>query len=195
MASETHKYWAAGGAYYFLPLASVNAHLGTLGIKTGFTDAIGLGIERGNSAMTSRLTHAVTGMMSFHYLLPQPIPFRDSLTVWLNGYNAQFDLIGGNFLKSEKVTLTGGLAWAFGRLKITEKTNNSKTTFLNNYFAPELRLEFNIRLVEHYYVGLRYAYRYDLTKKSWSKSGSNATDLPSTDMSGTMVGAFIGYGK
>ncbi len=196
-AAEKHAYWAAAGAgYYFLPLAPVNAQLGAMGIKTGFTNAIGLGIERGYSVVTSKLSHAITGMMSFHYLLPQHISSSgDSLKASLNGYNAQFDLIGANFLKSETMTLTGGLGWAFGRLKLVENALSAKTTYLNKYFAPELRLEFNVRLAEHFFIGLRYAYRYDITRWRWTKSGSNTMDLPSTDMSGTTVGAFIGYGK
>lgn len=195
-AAETHKYWAAGASYYFLPLASVNAQLESMGLKNGFTSAIGLGIDRGYSTMTSKLNHAVTGMTSFHYLLPQALNSPgDSLKATLNGYNAQFDLIGANFLKSEIITLTGGIGWAFGRLKLIENNLGAKTTYLNKYFAPELRLEFNVRFAEHFFIGLRYAYRYDLTKKSWSRSGASSQNLPSTDMSGTMVGAFIGYGK
>lgn len=196
-ATETHSYFAAAGAYYFLPLASLNAHLSTLGINTGFTNAIGLGLDRGWNTSTSKLTHSVTGLMSFHYLLPQQISGRnDSLKVSLNGYNAQFDLLGANFLKSQTLTLTGGLGWAFGRLKTTEDFSGTKTVFLNKYFAAEGRLEFAVRFAEHFHIGARYAYRADLTKTRWTRTGdTSAADLPGTNMSGTMVGAFIGYGK
>ncbi|MCX6310099.1 MAG: hypothetical protein NT084_00480 [Bacteroidetes bacterium] len=195
-AEETHAYFAAGCSYYFLPLASVNAQLESMGLKKGFTSAIGLGLDRGYASVTSKLTHAVTGLMSFHYLLPQESGSAgDSIKATLNGYNAQFDLLGANFLKSQTVTFTGGLGWAFGRLKLTENKNGAKTTFLDKYFAPELRVEFNVRLADHFFIGLRYAYRYDVTKKSWSVSGANPTNLAATDMSGTMIGAFIGYGK
>ncbi|HET6992809.1 MAG TPA: hypothetical protein VFJ43_15855, partial [Bacteroidia bacterium] len=120
-APEVHAYFAAGGAYYMLSLNEVNDHLSLMGIKTGFQNAIGVGLERGYTTVTSKLTHAVTGMIAFHYLLPQHLSSAgDSIKESLNGYNAQFDFLGANFLKSEKVNLTAGLGWAFGRVKVTE---------------------------------------------------------------------------
>jgi hypothetical protein len=195
-ATETHSYFAAGGAYYFLPLDQVNDHLNVMGIKTGFQNAIGVGLERGYSTVTSKLTHAITGMLAFHYLLPQHVNSPgDSVKATLNGYNAQFDLIGANFLKSEKTTLTAGLGWAFGRLKLTENAGSTKTIFLNKYFAPELRFEFNVRLADHFYIGIRDAYRFDITNPAWLKNGPSGLNINTTKMNGNMVGAFIGYGK
>jgi hypothetical protein len=135
-------------------------------------------------------------LLSFHYLIPQHFSnANDSLKVSFNGYNSQFDLLGADVVKSEKITVTGGLGWAFGRIKVTEESAPGKSTFLNKYFAPEGRFECNVRLWEHFYIGLRYAYRADITKTRWTKSGVNTVDLPATNMSGTMLGAFIGYGN
>jgi hypothetical protein len=196
-AEETHSYWAGGFGYYFLPMASVKAHYSDMGVNAaGQTMMIGVGIDHGYNTITSKLDHGVTGLLSFHYLLP--LDFKrpdDSVKVAFNGYNAQFDLLGANLLKSQTLTLTGSLGWAFGRIKVTEETLAGKTTFLNKYFAPEGRFEFNVRLAEHFYLGVRYAYRADITKTRWTKSGVNSKDLPATNMSGTMLGAFIGYGK
>jgi hypothetical protein len=196
-AEETHSYWAAGFGYYFLPMANVKAHFNDHGvIANGQTEMIGLGIDRGYNTITSKLSHSITGLLSFHYLLP--LNFKsadDSVKVAFNGYNAQFDLLGANFLKSQKFTLTGTLGWAFGRIKVTEETFAGKTIFLNKYFAPEGRFEFNVRMADHFYLGVRYAYRADITKTRWTKTGVNSKDLPGTNMSGTMLGAFIGYGK
>ena len=196
-AQETHSYTAAGFGYYFLPMASVKAHYSDMGVKaTGQTTMMGIGIDRGYNTITSKLDHGITGMLSFHYLLP--LKFNspgDSVKVAFNGYNAQFDLLGANFLKSDKLTLTGTLGWAFGRIKVTEETLAGKATFLNNYFAPEGRFEFNVRMAEHFYIGVRYAYRGDITKTRWTRTGVNTPNLPFTNMSGTMLGAFIGYGK
>ncbi|CAN5300828.1 hypothetical protein BH09BAC5_BH09BAC5_00590 [soil metagenome] len=197
IAQETHSYFGAGVGYYFLPMANVNAHFADLGVSiANTTQMIGVGIDRGYNTVTSKFSHGVTGLMSFHYLLPQKFNgVGDSVKVSFNGYNAQFDLLGANFVKSEIITLTGGLGWAFGRVKVTEETNAGKTVFLNKYFAPEGRFEFNVRFAEHFFIGLRYAYRADITKSRWTKSGVNSPDLPGTNMSGTMIGAFIGYGK
>ena len=196
-ATETHYYFAAGFGYYFLPMASVKARYTSVGVNMpDGTMMMGFGVDRGYSTLTSKLTHSVTGLFSFHYLLPERFSdAKDSIKVAFNGYNAQFDLLGANFVKSQIITLTGGLGWAFGRIKVTEETAAGKSTFLNKYFAPEGRFEFNVRLAEHFYIGLRYAYRADITKTRWTRSGSNTQDLPTTNMSGTMIGAFIGYGK
>jgi hypothetical protein len=196
-ADESHQYTAGGFGYYFLPLASVKARYTSAGVDMpDGTSMIGVGLDYGYNSISSKLDHGVTGLLSFHYLLPQHFSSPgDTVKVAFNGYNAQFDLLGANFLKSQKVTLTGGLAWAFGRIKVTEETALGKSTFLNNYFAPEGRLEFNVRLADHFYIGARYAYRADITKTRWTRSGVNTPDLPTTNMSGTMVGAFIGYGK
>lgn len=196
-AEETHNYTAGSFNYYFLPMASVKARYTNVGVSMpDETQMIGVGIDRGYNTLTNKLNNGVTGLLSFHYLIPQH--FRnanDSIKVSFNGYNAQFDLLGANFLKSHTLTLTGGLGWAFGRVKVTEETAAGKTIHLNKYFAPEGRLEFNIRFLDHFYVGVRYAYRADITKTRWVRSGPQTTDLPTTNMSGTMIGAFIGYGK
>jgi hypothetical protein len=195
-APETHSYFAIGGAYYMLPLTDVNHHLDLMGIKTGFDNAIGVGLERGYTTITSKLSHAVTGMFAFHYLLPQHLSSPgDSVKESLNGYNAQFDLLGANFLKSEKMVLTTSLGWAFGRLKVTENEGANKTIFLNKYFAPEIRFEYNVRLADHFYVGVRDAYRFDLTNPNWSRDGADMLNINQTKMHGNMFGAFIGYGK
>ena len=196
-AEETHNYFAGSFNYYFLPMASVNAHYTAMGVSMpDQTLMMGVGLDRGWNTITSKLDHAVTGLLSFHYLIPQHFNnANDSIKVSFNGYNAQFDLLGANFVKSEIITLTGGLGWAFGRVKVTEEIGSAKTTYLNKYFAPEGRFEFNVRFLEHFYVGVRYAYRADITKTLWMRSGSSSQDLPTTNMSGTMVGAFIGYGK
>lgn len=196
-ATETHSYTAAGFGYYFLPMAGVKAHYTDMGVNAaGQTMMMGVGIDRGYNTITNKLDHGITGMLSFHYLLP--LNFKsagDSVKVAFNGYNAQFDLLGANYLQSEIFTLTGTLGWAFGRIKVTEETPAGKSVFLNKYFAPEGRFEFNVRLAEHFYLGVRYAYRADITKTRWTRTGANTKDLPGTNMSGTMLGAFIGYGK
>lgn len=197
VAEETHHYTAGSFGYYFLPLASVRAHYGAVGVNMGdATQMIGVGLDRGYNTLTNKLDNGITGLLSFHYLLPQHFSnANDSIKVSLNGYNAQFDLLGANFLKSQVITLTGGLGWAFGRVKVTEETAAGKSVFLNKYFAPEFRLEFNVRFAEHFYVGARYAYRADITNTRWVRTGRETADLPTTNMSGTMIGAFIGYGK
>jgi hypothetical protein len=196
-AEETHNYTAASIGYYFLPMASVKAHYVSRGVNMPEgTQMIGVGIDRGYMTLTNKLDNGVTGLFSFHYLIPQHFNnSNDSIKVSFNGYNAQFDLLGANFVKSSTLTITGGLGWAFGRIKVTEQTGDGKSTFLNKYFAPEGRLEVNIRLFEHFYIGARYAYRGDITKTRWVRTGPSTSDLPNTNMSGTMVGAFIGYGK
>lgn len=196
-AEETHNYTAGSFGYYFLPMGSVKAHYAAMGVNMGDgTQMIGVGLDRGYNTLTNKLDNGITGLFSFHYLLPQHFSnANDSIKVSFNGYNAQFDLLGANFVKSQTMTLTGGLGWAFGRVKVTEETASGKSTFLNKYFAPEGRLEFNVRFAEHFYIGVRYAYRADITKTRWVRTGPNTTDLPTTNMSGTMIGAFIGYGK
>jgi hypothetical protein len=191
---EIHGYRGLAGGYYFLPIASLNEHIMYRGASTGFTNAIGVGYDRGWLYTTPELEgRYLTAFLSFHYLLPQEVK-SDSASFKLNGYNAQFDLLGWNFIGSDQVTITGGLAWAFGRLKMTEDEAGAVTKFTNPYFAPEARLEFNVRLGDHFHVGVRGAYRHDITKTSWKRSGS-ASDLPGTRLSGTMAGAFIGWGK
>ena len=107
-------------------------------------------------------------MLSFNYLLPQEVTSsNDSVKFKLNGYNFQFDLVSFDFLQSDNIVLTGGLAWAFGRLKMTETLGSNVTTFTNPYFDPQLRLEFHVRLGDHFYIGLRGAYRYDWGKTAW----------------------------
>lgn len=193
---HVHSYAGLAGAYYFLPLASVNAQLSSWGFKSGFTNAIGVGIDRGGEARSNRFKLPFVTYVSYHYLLPQEISTSgDSSKMKLNGYNFQFDFLGANYLNSEKVSLTAGIAWAFGRLKATENTSQGTTTFINGYFAPQLRAEFNVRIGDHFYLGARASYRYDVTKTGWKKSGVNNPDLVPTNMSGTMVGAFVGYGK
>ncbi|CAN5912162.1 hypothetical protein BH11BAC7_BH11BAC7_03220 [soil metagenome] len=197
-AEETHNYTAGSIGYYFLPLASVKAYYAGMGVNMGDgTQMIGVGLDRGYNTLTNKLDNGITGLLSFHYLLPLHFSNTNNTTkIDLNGYNAQFDLLGANFIKSQVITFTGGLGWAFGRVKVTEQTVTGKSTFLNKYFAPEGRVEFNVRFLDHFYVGLRYAYRADITKTRWVRSsGASSTDLPTTNMSGTMVGAFIGYGK
>jgi hypothetical protein len=196
-AEETHTYNAGSFGYYFLPMASVNARYSALGVNMpDKTMMMAVGFDRGYNTLTNKFDNGITGVLSFHYLLPQHFSnANDSIKVSFNGYNAQFDLLGANFIKSSTVTLTGGLGWAFGRVKVTEQVGGAKTTFLNKYFAPEGRFEFNVRFLEHFYVGVRYAYRADITKTRWLRSGSSSQDLPGTNMSGTMIGAFIGYGK
>ena len=192
----THRYLAAGMGYYFLPIASLNAQLSDMGIKTGFANAIGLGLDYGTKTTTAKLERGLTSLFSYHYLLPQDVSTSDqALKFSLNGYNAQFDLVSGSWLNSDKLTLMGGLGWAFGRLKVTEESSTGETVFLNKYFAPEFRMEFNVRLLNHLYVGIRYAYRKDWTTSGWSRSGAYAPMLGGTNMSGSMAGAFIGYGK
>ncbi len=196
-AEESHSYTGAGFGYYYLPFASLDAHFSGLGVNTDAASMMmGFGIDRGHNTLTSKLTHSVTSLMSFHYLLPLEFnSLNDSLKVRFNGYNAQFDLFGINFVKSQMVTFTGGLGWAFGRIKVTEEAATGKSVFLNKYFATEGRIELNVRLIEHFYIGARYAYRADLTKTRWTRTGANAKDLPGVNMSGTMIGAFIGYGN
>lgn len=196
-AEETHSYFAGSFNYYFLPMASVKARYTNAGVSmTDGTMMMGVGIDRGYNTLTNKLDNGITGLLSFHYLIPEHFNSPgDSIKVTFNGYNAQFDLLGANFVKSNTITLTGGLGWAFGRVKVTEETAAGKAVFLNKYFAPEGRFEFNVRFAEHFYVGLRYAYRADITKTRWTRTGANTQDLPGTNMSGTMIGAFIGYGK
>lgn len=196
-AKETHSYFAGSFNYYFLPMASVKARYTNAGVSMpDGTMMMGVGLDRGYNTLTNKLDNGITGLLSFHYLIPEHFnSANDSIKVSFNGYNAQFDLLGANFIKSNTITLTGGLGWAFGRVKVTEETALGKATFFNKYFAPEGRVEFNVRFAEHFYLGLRYAYRADITKTRWTRSGVNSQDLPGTNMSGTMVGAFIGYGK
>ena len=135
--------------------------------------------------------------LGYHYLLPQEITTGgDSLKMKLNGYNFQFDFLGWNYLNNDGMNFSLGLGWAFGRLKATENSSAGTTTFKNTYFAPELRMEYNVLLGEHFYIGARAAYRFDLTNTSWSREGVTSTpNLPSTQMHGAMVGAFVGFGK
>jgi hypothetical protein len=194
---NSHNYTAAAGAYYFLPLGSLNAQLRSYGFTTGFTNAIGVGIDRGGEATSDQFKFPFVTYLAFHYLLPQEISaHNDSLKMKLNGYNFQFDFLAFNYLNSETMSFTAGIAWAFGRLKATENSPAGTTTFLDKYFGPQLRTEFNVCLGEHFYIGARASYRYDLTKTSWSRSGvASVDDLPATQLSGAMVGVFIGYGK
>ncbi|MDQ3110451.1 MAG: hypothetical protein M3R17_11205 [Bacteroidota bacterium] len=196
-AEETHNYFAGSFNYYFLPMASVKARYTALGVDMpDGTMMIGVGLDRGYNTITNKLDNGITGLLSFHYLLPQHFSnANDSIKVSFNGYNAQFDLLGINFVKSEIITVTGGLGWSFGRVKVMEEIGGAKTTFLNKYFAPQGRFEFNVRFLEHFYIGVRYAYRADITKTRWTRTGVNSQDLQGVNMSGTMIGAFIGYGK
>lgn len=194
---NSHSYTGLAGAYYFLPLASVNEQLMSYGFKNGFKNAIGVGIDRGGEASSDQFKLPFVTYMAFHYLLPQDLSAHgDSLKARLNGYNFQFDFLGWNYLNSETMSFTAGIAWAFGRLKVTEKSPVGTTTFLDKYFGPQLRTEFNVMLGDHFYLGARASYRFDLTKTAWSREGvASAEDLAPTQMNGTMVGAFIGYGK
>ena len=192
-----HSYWGAAGAYYFLPLASLNSQLSSYGFTSGFTAAKGVGIDRGGEASSDKLKLPVVIYLSYHYLLPQEISsHNDSLKMKLNGYNFQFDFMGFNFLNSEQFSFTAGLAWAFGRLKATENSPTGTTTYLDKYFGPQLRTEFNVMLGNHFYIGARASYRADVTKTGWSRSGVTTNpDLVGTRLSGMMAGAFIGFGK
>ena len=196
--TDRHSYWGAAGAYYFLPLGSLNSQISTYGFSKGFTNATAVGIDHGGEATSDKFKLPFVSYLSFHYLLPQEITstLNSSDKMKLNGYNFQFDFLAWNYLKSEQFSFTAGLAWAFGRLKVTENSPAGTTTFLDKYFAPQLRTEFNIMLGNHFYMGIRASYRVDVTKTGWTRSGiASAPDLPGTRLSGGMVGAFIGFGK
>ncbi len=193
-AQDADSYIVASGGYYFLPIASLNSQLSTMGIKKGFGNATGLGLDYGYQADEDE---TINGFFSYHYLLPQNISTPDnSLKFRLNGYNAQFDLGSYDWVATDNITLTGGIAWSFGRLKATENSPQGTTTFTNKYIAPEYRLEFNVRLGGFFYAGIRYAYRDDISKTGWKRSGvESVPDLTGTRLSGTMLGAFIGFGN
>ena len=194
-SSDSHGYNVIGAGYYFLPLASVNSQLGAEGFKSGFNHAIGVGLEGCGTSPIQNMNSTEVLYLSFHYLLPQEITDATGLLKSkLNGYNAQFDIVGFNFVHSDNVILTAGLAWAFGRLKLTETDGSNTTTYINKYFAPQLRAEFSVRLGSSFYMGVRASYRDDITHTGWKKTGALAPDLPGTRLSGTMAGVFIGIG-
>jgi hypothetical protein len=193
---NSHNYWGAAGAYYMLNMTNLNSQLKTWGFNTGFGNAMAVGIDRGGEATSDEFKFPFVTYLSYHYLLPQEISsVGDSLKMKLNGYNCQFDFLALNYLNSETASFTAGIAWAFGRLKATENVPGGTTTFINSYFAPQIRTELNFRLGDHFYVGARASYRFDVTKTAWTKSGINSPDLAPTSLSGAMFGAFIGFGK
>ena len=197
LRAQNTYYLAFAGAKYYLPVASLNSQLKTMGTSTGFADAKALGVDAGyktDGSSSSGFSGKITGLLSFHYLQKQNISSPgDSLKFTLGGYNMQFDWASFEWLGSDNFTLTGGLAWAFGRLKVTENTAQGTTTFFNKYVGPEFRLEMNIRLGGFFYAGVRYAYRYDFSKTGWTRSGINNADLTGTRLSGTMIGFFVGF--
>ncbi|HEU4717339.1 MAG TPA: hypothetical protein VFU15_05890 [Bacteroidia bacterium] len=194
-SDDVKSYWLGPGfGYYFLPMASVNAQLGGYGVKTGFGNAMGVGLDYSAHVSNDRLPRGGSSLYSFHYLLPQTVKAGDSLTFRLGGYAAQFDIFSFDFLSPENMTLVAGLSWAFGQLKVTETTKGGTTTCKNPYFAPEFRTEFSMRLGDHFFFGLRGAYRADISKTGWKESGINNPALTGTKLSGWMTGAFIGFG-
>jgi hypothetical protein len=197
--AQNDYYFCASAGKYYLPLASLNEQLKGMGTTSGFGNANGFGVDWGYKTIynsSSSFSGDVTGILTYNYLMPQKISSAgDSVKFQLNGYNMQLDWASFQWFGNDNITFTGGLAWAFGRLKVTENSAKGTTTYLNKYIGPEFRLEFNVRLADFFYVGLRYAYRDDITKTGWKKSGVDNPDLTGTRMSGTMIGAFIGFGN
>jgi hypothetical protein len=203
--SKTYTYYfAAAGGYYFLPIASLNSQLNAIGIKPGFKNSAAIGFDYGYKSDKGKKA-TVTALFSFHYLPTQYInTVTDSIKFRLNGFNMQLDWLSFNWIKSDNLTLTGGLAWVYGRLRVKQDSRIT-TISTNAYTGPEFRLEFNVRFLGHFYAGVRYAYRDDISKTGWKRTyenyllgnGSYVTGifLGGTRLSGTMIGAFIGFGK
>ena len=191
---NVQNYWGFAGAYYFLPLASVNAQLKDFGYTSGFTNAMAVGLDRGGKVRSDEFIFPFVTYLSLHYLLPQEISTaNDSLRMKLNGYNFQFDFLGLDYSNSDHATLTAGIAWAFGRLKATQTGDVGSSVFTNGYFAPQIRMEFNYRFGKYFYVGVRAAYRLDVTKPGWTETGITSPHLVNTKLDGAMMGAFIGF--
>jgi hypothetical protein len=190
------NYWAVSGAYYFLPLASLNAQMETMGFTKGFSSAMSIGLDYGGHFSTTRYNAGTCSLYSFHMLMPQRISSaNDSIEFLMKGYAAQFDLLNLDFVETQKITVTIGLAWAFGRVKLVQETRGGSSSFYNSYFGPQLRTEFTGWIGKHLAVGVRAAYRHDWTRTGWKATGMVRSQSPAgTRWSGTSVGAYIGFG-
>jgi hypothetical protein len=195
-------YLCASSGYYFIPIASINSQLSKLGqlstpgIKQGFTNPVGVGFDFVHKSK-SRIT--IAGLFSYNYLFPQHMHItNNSWKFTLKGYNLQLDLVSFDWVKSDKITLTGGLACVYGRLMLIQDSR-CETVSTNSYIGPEVRIEFNYRLGDQYYIGVRSAYRYDVSSTDWKISypnflagcGSTGISLGGTHLSGIMIGLCI----
>jgi len=54
-SSDSHSYTGVSAGYYFLPLSALNKGPESWGIKTGFNNAIGVGVDRGAVVKTEKL--------------------------------------------------------------------------------------------------------------------------------------------
>lgn len=189
-------YFVPAASYHFLPLGSLNVQVKSLGTSSGFSNPIGLGIDYGGHYSSTRYDPGACSLYSFHLLLPQTIKSaNDSIRFLMKGYNAQFDFINTDFVKTQRVTFTAGLSWSFGRLKVVEETAGASSSFYNPYFAPQLRTELTIWVSKHFVVGVRAAYRHDISKTGWKQTGAPRPDpLAGTRFSGTTAGFYLGYG-
>ncbi|MBI3511086.1 MAG: hypothetical protein HY064_10520 [Bacteroidetes bacterium] len=193
--SDTHSYTAISTGIYLPNLATLNSVPSGTYKLGGFSNPLGIGIDRGATAKSEKLNHAAVTLLSFQYLLPQTIS-NDSVSFKLNGYHVLLDIVGFNFLKSDNAVFTGGIAWCFGRFKVTENQKGNVSTFLDPYFDPVLRLQLHVRLGDHFYIGARAGYQYDgFFNSAWKKSGSTSDVFPALDMSGVNSSFFIGFGK
>lgn len=189
-------YIAPAASYYFLPAASLNVQMKSLGTTSGFANPIGLGIDYGGHYSTARHDPGACSLYSLHLLFPQEIrSANDSIRFMMKGYSAQFDFANVDFVESQRVTFTIGLAWAFGRLKVVEETEGGSSSFYNSCFAPQLRTELTCWPAKHFAIGIRAAYRHDISKTGWKQTGAARPDpLAGTRLSGTTVDFYIGFG-
>jgi hypothetical protein len=192
--SKRYKFCGIGVRYYRIPLASVNAFLQSQYNATAFNNVLpAVGLELGVSDLfvISNLRRTLS-RLSLHFYQPQVISTATA-SFKLSGAELYADVYSGDFIASNQLNLSLGLAWCFGRFQITQTDITGTTTFSNPYFIPVLQTEGNVILFKRMLIGIRYFYRHDWSKTGWKRKSGNATDLPGTRLSGGSANAFLAW--
>ncbi len=193
-SSTRYRFCGIGIRYYRMPLASVNAFLQSQYNATAFNNvmpAVGLELGLSDHFLVSNLRRTLS-RLSLHFYQPQVIS-TTTASFKLSGAEVYVDVYSGDFIASNQFNLSLGLAWCFGRFRLTQTDITGTTTFSNPYFMPVVQTEGNIILFNRLLIGIRYFYRHDWSKTGWKRKSGNAIDLPGTRLSGGSANAFLAW--